>query len=125
MIVPEKPFSTAFASPNPSGISESKGEVQKNLLHPGKETIYKENISVEISDITNNTKFILKFLTEAVKHIKSETGKGTPEGLKYALDKGTAYLNIYLVNEIKESLKLVDLKTNNIKYLSTLREVAD
>lgn len=125
MVVPEKPFSTAFASPDPSGISESKGgEVRKNL-HPGKKMICKENISVEIQGITNNTKLIFKSLTEAVKHIKSETGKGTPEGLKYALDKETAYLNIYLVNEIKGSLKLVDLKTNNIKYLSTLREVAD
>lgn len=53
---------------------------------------------------------IFKSLTEAVKHIKSEMGKGTAEGLKCALDKGTVYLNIYLVNEIKESLKLGGLK---------------
>lgn len=110
---------------DPIVVPEKHPSTVKISLRTEKESTYKVNISVEITDITNNTKLIFKSLTEAVKHIKSETGKGTPEGLKYALDKGTVYLNIYLVNEIKESLKLVDLKTNNIKYFSTLREVAD
>jgi hypothetical protein len=82
------------------------------------------NISVEITDITSNFKLTFASLKEAIKHIKTETGKGSPEGLKYALDKGTAYLNIYLVREIKESIKLTDLSTNDIRYFRTLREVA-
>ena len=80
---------------------------------------------MEITDITTNAKLIFKSLTEAAKHIKLETGKGTPEGLKYALDKETAYLNIYLVREIRESIKFLDLNTNDIKYFATLREVAN
>lgn len=106
-------------------VSENPSSTEKDKLHTENKSTYKVNISVEITDITNNTKLTFKSLIEAVKHIKSETGKGTPEGLKYALDRGTAYLNIYLVNEIKESLKLMDLKTNSIKYFSTLREVAN
>ena len=76
------------------------------------------NIYVEITDIRNNAKLIFKSLKEATKHIKKETGKGTPEGLKYALDKGTAYFNIYLVKELNESVKLTDFKTNEFKYFS-------
>lgn len=109
----------------PMAVSENPSSTEQEKLQNENKLTYKVNISVEITDITNNTKLTFKSLTEAVKHIKSETGKGTPEGFKYALDKGTAYLNIYLVNEIKESLKLIDLKTNNIKYFSTLREVAN
>jgi hypothetical protein len=82
-------------------------------------------ISVEITDVTNNFKLVFSTLKEATKHIKNETGKGTPEGLKYALDKGTAFLNMYLVKEIIESYQLKDLSTNDIKYFRTLKEVSD
>jgi hypothetical protein len=53
-----------------------------------------------------------------------ETGKGTPEGLKYALNKGTAYLNIYLVADRTESIRLTDLKTNESQLFVNLKEVA-
>lgn len=82
-------------------------------------------ISVEVTDLTNNIKLVFSTLKEAAKHIKNETGKGSPEGLKYALDKGTAFLNMYLVKEIVESYQLKDLSTNDIKYFRTLKEVSE
>lgn len=88
-------------------------------------SIIKTSISVELTETLNNTKLIFKSLTEAANHIKSETGKGTPEGLKYALDKGTLYLNIYLVKEINESFKITDLKTNEVKFFVTLKKAAE
>nr|ATI20472.1 GIY-YIG endonuclease [Juglanconis juglandina] len=106
-------------------VSENCPSPDKDIFIVEDKSTYKVNISVEITDITTNAKFIFKSLTEAAKHIKLETGKGTPVGLKYALDKEIAYLNIYLVKEVKESLKLEDLKTNEIKYFSTLKEVAN
>lgn len=81
-------------------------------------------VSVAITDITNDKKFVFKSLTEAAKFIKMETGKGTPEGLKYALNKGTAYLNIYLVADRTESIRLTDLKTNESQLFVNLKEVA-
>ena len=82
-------------------------------------------ISVEITNIIKNEKSIFSSLKEAAKFIQKETGKGTDEGLKYALDKGTAYLNIYLARVVSQSIRLTDLKTKeSIDFLS-LREAAD
>ena len=39
------------------------------------------------------------------------------------MDKGTAYLNIFLVKELNQSLKLLDLLTNEINYFGTLKDV--
>ena len=64
-------------------------------------------------------------MKEAAEFIKKETGKGTPEGLKYALNKGTAYLNIYLAAEISQSYRLLDLSNDEIKFFSSLKYAAD
>lgn len=105
--------------PGPANFADVSGGATK-----GKISVYSA-ISVEITDLTNNIKLVFSTLKEAAKHIKNETGKGNPEGLKYALDKGTAFLNMYLVKEIVESYQLKDLSTNDIKYFRTLKEVSE
>lgn len=115
-----KDISSSTSHPStPANFALDSGGVAKGKISVS------SAISVEITDLTNNTKLVFSTLKEAAKHIKNETGKGSPEGLKYALDKGTAFLNTYLVKEIVESYQLRDLSTNDIKYFGTLKEVSE
>jgi hypothetical protein len=114
-----KDISSSTSYPSPEGPNLDDGGVAKRKIGES------STISVEITDLTNNKKLVFSTLKEAAEHIKNETGKGSPEGLKYALDKGTAFLNIYLVKEIVESYQLKDLSTNDIKYFGTLKEVSE